>query len=158
MPTAVEQISKMRVARNPVVHEVAPGLQVAQAVPRKGETITAFLRRTGWATRDPKYGWQFSKRLPTILEVNGEAVLRKDWRRTKIAANDNVRFVSFPRGGNGKQGKQVLGLVALIAISAFAAWAGPALAAQFSVAGWVGSAITGGIGLGGELRINILEK
>jgi len=143
--------------RRPVTHVVAPGLEVASAQPRKGETVTAFLRRTGWATRDPEYGWQFRKRLPTILEVNGEAILRKDWRRTKIAANDNVRFVSFPRGG-GKQGKQVLGLVALVAVAAFAAWAGPALATQLGAGAWAGTALTAGIGLGGELRINMLEK
>lgn len=143
-------------ARRPVLHVVAPGLEVAQAVPRKGETITAFLRRTGWATRDPRYGWQFRKRLPTILEVNGEAILRKDWRRTKIAANDNVRFVSFPRGG-GKQGKQVLGLVALVAVAAFAAWAGPALAATYFGGSTIaGSLITGAIGLGGALLVNAL--
>ncbi len=143
-------------ARRPVLHVVAPGLEVAQAVPRKGETITAFLRRTGWAARDPRYGWQFRKRLPTILEVNGEAVLRKDWRRTKIAANDNVRFVSFPRGG-GKQGKQVLGLVALVAVAAFAGWAGPALAAQFFGGSTIaGGLITAAIGLGGSLLVNAL--
>ncbi len=146
-------------ARRPVLHVVAPGLEVAQAVPRKGETVTAFLRRTGWATRDPRYGWQFRKRLPTILEVNGEAVLRKDWRRTKIAANDNVRFVSFPRGG-GKQGKQVLGLVALVAVAAFAAWAGPAVAAGLGLTGTAatiaGGIVTGAIGLGGALLVNAL--
>ena len=144
--------------RRPVLHVVAPGLEVAQATPRKGETVTAFLRRTGWATRDPKYGWQFRKRLPTILEVNGEAILRKDWRRTKIAANDNVRFVSFPRGG--KQGKQVLGLVALVAVAAFAAWAGPAVAAGLGLTGTAatitGGLVTGAIGLGGALLVNAL--
>lgn len=146
-------------ARLPVLHVVAPGLEVARETPRKGETVTAFLRRTGWAFRDPKYGWQFKKRLPTILEVNGEPVLRKDWRRTKIAANDNVRFVSFPRGG-GKQGKQVLGLVALVAVAAFAAWAGPAAAAGLGLTGTAatitGGLITGAIGLGGALLVNAL--
>lgn len=146
-----------RIQRNPVIHVVAPGLEIAQARPRKGETITAFLRRTGWATKDARYGWQFRKRLPTILEVNGEAVLRKDWRRTKIAANDNVRFVSFPRGG-GKQGKQILGIVALVAVAAFAGWAGTALATQFGLGTVGATALTGAIGLGGELHINILER
>ena len=146
-------------ARRPVLHVVAPGLEVAQAVPRKGETITAFLRRTGWATKDPRYGWQFRKRLRTVLEVNGECVWRKDWRRTKIAANDNVRFVSYPRGG-GKQGKQVLGLVALVAVAAFAAWAGPALAAGLGLTGTtatiVGGAVTALAGVGGALMVNAL--
>jgi hypothetical protein len=58
-------------------HLVMPGLEVARAEARKRETVTAFLRRTGWATRDPRYGWQFRKGLPTILEIDGEAVLRK---------------------------------------------------------------------------------
>lgn len=143
--------------RRPVLHVVAPGLEVARAAPLKGETVTAFLRRTGWATRDPRYGWQFRKRLPTILEVNGEAILRKEWRRTKIAANDNVRFVSFPRGG-GKQGKQILGIVALVAVAAFAGWAGPALASQFGIGTAGAYATTAAIGIGGELRINMLEE
>lgn len=144
-------------ARRPVLHVIAPGIDVAQAAPRKGETVTAFLRRTGWAKKHEKYGWQFQTRLPTMLEINGEAILRRDWRRTRIAANDNVRFVSMPRGG-GKQGKQILGLVALVAVAAFAAWAGPALATQLGAASWVGGVATGAIGLGGELRINMLEN
>ncbi len=45
------------------------------------------------------------------------------WRKTRIAANDNVRFISKPLGG-GQNGKQILGLVALVAVSAFAVWAG----------------------------------
>ncbi|MBN8978006.1 MAG: DUF1983 domain-containing protein [Rhizobiales bacterium] len=147
--------------RRPVLHVVAPGLEIAQAVPRKGETVTTFLRRTGWAHRDPRYGWQFRKRLPTILEVNGEAVLRKDWRRTKIAANDNVRFVSFPRG-DGKQGKQVLGLVAMIAVAAFAGPLGGMVASGLGfTAGTTAFTIASGlataaIGLGGALLVNAL--
>jgi hypothetical protein len=142
-------------ARRPVLHVVAPGLEVAQAAPRKGETVTAFIRRTGWATRDPRYGWQFRTRLPTYLTVNGDAVLRKDWRKTRIAANDNVCFISVPRGG--KQGKQVLGLVALVAVAAFAAWAGPVLAASyFGGSAIAGGLVTGAIGLGGALLVNAL--
>jgi hypothetical protein len=38
-----------------------------------------------------KYGWQFRKGLPTILEINGEAVLRRDWRRRRIGARTDVR-------------------------------------------------------------------
>lgn len=152
-------------ARRPVLHVVAPGFEVAREAPRKGETITAFLRRTGWATRDPKYGWQFRKGLPTILEINGAAVLRKDWRRTKIAANDNVQFVSFPRGGGGKGGmKQVVGLVALVALAAFAApLAGAALGAvglssSATLIGGLtlGQALTGALMLGGSLLISSL--
>jgi hypothetical protein len=56
-----------RARREPAIvrHLVMPGLEVARAEARPRETVTAFLRRTGWATRDRKYGWQFRKGLPT---------------------------------------------------------------------------------------------
>jgi hypothetical protein len=147
-------------ARKPVLHVVMPGMEVAREEIKPRETITAFLRRTGWAWRDKKYGWQFKKGLPTVLEVNGESVLRKNWRSTRIAATDNVKFVSFPMGGgSGGGAKQVIGLVALIAVSAFAIWAGPALAAAlFAGSAFAGTAITAGIGLGGAMTINALER
>ena len=65
------------------------------------ETVTAFLHRTRWATRHRTYGWQFRKDLPTIPEINGQAVLRKDWRHRRISACAEVRCVSYPRGGRG---------------------------------------------------------
>lgn len=145
-------------ARKPVVHVVMPGMEVARAEIKPRETISAFLRRTGWATKDRKYGWQFKKGLPTVLEVNGENVLRKDWRYQRIASDDVVRFVSFPMGGSGSSGtKQVAGLVALIAVSAFASLVvGPAIAAEFgATAGWLGTAA---VGIGGALVINVLER
>lgn len=142
-------------ARQPVLHVVMPGLEVARETPRKGETVTAFLRRSGWATRDRKYGWQFRKGLPTILEINGEAVLRRDWARRRIRAADHVRFVSYPLGGGGNTAKQVVGLVALVAVSAFALWAGPALAGALGAPAWAGGAFTAGISLGGDFKINI---
>ena len=144
-----------RARREPatVRHLVMPGLEIARAEARPRETVTAFLRRTGWATRDRKYGWQFRKGLPTVLEINGEAVLRGDWRRRHIGARGDVRFVSYPLGGGGNGGaKQILGLVSLIAVSAFAFWAGPIVAGAL---GFGGSALVGGlataaIGLGGS--------
>lgn len=136
-----------------------PGLEVASAVPKPRETITAFLRRTGWAFKDKEYGWQFKKGLPTVLEVNGKPVLRRFWRTTRIAANDNIRFLSFPlgAGGRGSSSKQIAGMVALVAVSAFALWAGPLVAASF----FAGSSIAGGlttaaIGIGGSLLVNAL--
>ncbi|WP_456705852.1 host specificity factor TipJ family phage tail protein [Bradyrhizobium sp. USDA 4452] len=145
-------------ARCAVTHMVMPGLEVASAEPRRGETVTAFLRRTGWAVRDREYGWQFRKGLPTILEINGEAVLRKDWRRRRIRAADVVRFTSYPLGGgNGGGAKQVIGLIALVAVSAFAFWAGPALAgALFGDSALAGSLLTAGIAIGGSLLVNAL--
>lgn len=141
-------------ARKPVLHVVMPGMEVAREEPKQRETVAAFLRRTGWATKDKKYGWQFRKGLPTVLEINGEPVLRKAWRTTRIAADDVVRFVSYPLGGQGGGAKQVIGLVALIAVSAFALWAGPALFG----AGIPGMLGTAAIGCGGVLLINALGR
>jgi sulfur carrier protein ThiS len=166
--TATAQKPRQRraqTARRPVLHVVMPGCEVARAEPKPRETITAFLRRTGWATKDKAYGWQFKKGLPTVLEVNGESVLRKHWRTRRIAANDNVRFVSFPLGGGGSSGsKQVIGLVALIAVAAFATvvTAGGA-AGLFGVgtllANSAGAAVLGAtIGTGDTLIINALEQ
>jgi hypothetical protein len=45
-------------ARKPVLHVVMPGMEVASEEIKPRETITAFPRRTGWAWRDKKYGWQ----------------------------------------------------------------------------------------------------
>lgn len=146
-------------ARKPVLHVVMPGMEVAREEIKPRETIAAFLRRTGWATKDKVYGWQFKKGLPTVLEVNGESVLRKNWRSTRIAANDNVRFVSYPLGGgNSSTGKQVIGLVALVAVAAFAIWAGPlvATALGFSGSALVGGLATAALGLGGSLLVNAL--
>ncbi|MES2030834.1 MAG: host specificity factor TipJ family phage tail protein [Pseudomonadota bacterium] len=140
-------------ARKPVLHVVMPGCEVARAEIKPRETISAFLRRTGWASKDRQYGWQFKKGLPTVLEVNGEPVLRKFWTSTRIAANDNVRFVSYPLGGQGNGVKQVIGLVALVAVSAFALWAGPAL---FGAGTFGALATTAAIGIGGSLLINAL--
>lgn len=155
-PSRARRQRRADAARQPVIHLVMPGLEVARAAPRRGETITAFLRRTGWATRDRQYGWQFKKGLPTILEINGEAVLRRGWARRRIAAKDNVRFVSYPLGGGagGNTAKQVIGLVALVAVSAFALGA-PALLGL--AAGSFGAlATTAAIGIGGSLLINAL--
>lgn len=132
-----------------------PGCEVARAEIRPRETVTAFLRRVGWATKDRRYGWQFKKGLPTILEVNGEPVLRKFWRSTRISASDSVRFVSFPLGGRGSGVKQVIGLVALVAVSAFALWAGPAL---FGAGTFGALATTAAIGVGGSLLVNALTS
>jgi sulfur carrier protein ThiS len=140
-------------ARRPVLHVVMPGCEVARAEIKPRETMAAFLRRTGWATKDRQYGWQFRKGLPTVLEINGEAVLRKAWATRRVAANDNVRFVSYPLGRQGNGAKQVIGLVALIAVSAFALWAGPAL---FGAGTFGAFATTAAIGIGGSLLINAL--
>jgi hypothetical protein len=159
-------------ARTPVLHVVMPGCEVARAEPRPRETVTAFLRRTGWAVRDRKYGWQFKKGLPTILEINGEPVLRKFWRCRRIAANDAVRFTSYPLGGGSSGGKQVAGLVALIAVAAFAVIGGPLVAAELGLTAvnaagvtalttggmLVSAAFTAGVPLSGTMLVNSLRK
>ncbi|MDA9400913.1 hypothetical protein XH79_19520 [Bradyrhizobium sp. CCBAU 45389] len=137
-----------------MLHLVMPGLEVAREAPRPRETVTAFLRRTGWARRDRVYGWQFRKGLPTILEINGEPVLRKNWSRRRIVANDNVHFVSYPLGGaGGNTTKQVIGLVALIAVAAFAAPLGGVIAGAMGLPGAAGL-IGAGLALGGSLCVN----
>ncbi|MCK1600828.1 hypothetical protein IVB02_05180 [Bradyrhizobium sp. 166] len=141
--------------RHPVLHLVMPGVEVARVEPLPRETVTAFLRRSGWATRDSKYGWQFKKGLPTILEVNGEAILRRDWRRRRIGAKDSVRFVSYPLGGGGgNSAKQVIGLVALVAVAAFAGPLGGAIASSLSLSAGFGTAIGAGLAVGGSLQVS----
>ncbi|UFX42057.1 DUF1983 domain-containing protein [Bradyrhizobium sp. 41S5] len=134
-----------------------PGLEVARAEPRPRETVTSFLRRTNWAWRDRTYGWQFAKGLPTILEINGEAVLRKEWRRRRISSADQVRFLSFPRGGGqgGNAVKQVIGIVALVAVSAFALWA-PVGLFGLTAGSFGATALGAGLAIGGTLLVNAL--
>ncbi|MFC0243682.1 host specificity factor TipJ family phage tail protein [Rhodopseudomonas telluris] len=170
LPTALPAAERSRARRNrraagarrPVLHVVMPGVEVARAVPRPRESIAGFLRRTGWAVHDGR-GWRFRKGLPTICELNGAPLLRRDWRRRRIGARDQVRFVSAPlQGGQGGGStvKQVIGLVALVAVAAFAAWAGPALVAGMGLTGTAasiaGGLATGLIGLGGALLVNSL--
>jgi len=148
--------------RREVVHLVMPGLEVARQAPRPRETIAGFLRRTGWAALDRQYGWQFRKGLPTICEIDGEAVLRKDWRRRRIRPGEQLRFMSYPLGGNGQGGaKQVIGLVALVAVAAFATFvtgggAAALLGSAFGAGTFGAAALGATIGLGGALLINAL--
>ncbi|MBR0940267.1 hypothetical protein ABIF65_003368 [Bradyrhizobium japonicum] len=160
-PANTRRQRRAKRARSPVLHLVMPGLEVAHAEPRPRETVTAFLRRTGWAKRDPVYGWQFRKGLPTVLEINGEAVLRKGWSRRRIAAKDNVRFVSYPLGGGGGGAKQVIGLVALVAVAAFATVvtggaAAGLLGAAFGAGTFGAAALGATIAVGGSLLVNAL--
>ena len=121
---------------------------------RPRETVTAFLRRTSWATHDRNYGWQFRK---------GPADRPRDQRRGGAAQGvaqapsspqtTDVRFVSYPLGGGNNGVKQIIGLVTLIAVSAFALWAGPAL---FGAGTFGALATTAAIGIGGSLLINAL--
>jgi hypothetical protein len=143
------------------VHLVMPGLEVGREQLRPRETIAGFLRRTGWGRLDPIYGWQFRKGLPTTCEINGEPVLRAEWRRRRIKLGEQLRFLSYPLGSDGGGAKQIIGLVALVAVAAFATFitgggAAALLGAGFG-AGTFGAAALGAVvGIGGSLLINAL--
>ncbi|MGY4224322.1 hypothetical protein ACVMIH_001683 [Bradyrhizobium sp. USDA 4503] len=157
VPRPRDRRRRERATRHPALHLVMPGLEVARAEPRSRETVTSFLRRTNWAWRDRTYGWQFAKGLPTILEINGEAVLRKEWRYRRIGPDDQVRFLSFPRGGEqgGNAVKQIIGIVALVAVSAFALWA-PVGLFGLAAGSFGATALGAGLAIGGTLLVNAL--
>jgi hypothetical protein len=90
-------------------------------------------------------------------------VLRRDWRRRRISARAEVRFVSYPLGGGGSGNgtKQVIGLVALIAVAAFATFvtdgaAAGLLGSAFAAGTFGASALGAAIGIGGALLVNAL--
>ena len=108
-------------------HVILPGQVVAQAHPRRRETVQRFLDRSGW---------HFV--LPTICEIDGTPLLRahRGWRRRRIRAGEHVEFVSRPMGSRGGgAGKSVLGLVAMIALSALAPGLGTVLAGTLGTLG-----------------------
>jgi hypothetical protein len=142
-------------ARVCVSHLMLPGHVTLRDTARAGETIAAYLRRTGSAKRI-RIGrnWVWSFPLPTICVRNGQPVLQKAWRRIKIKAGDVIEFRSRPMGGGrGGTGKQVMGLVALVALAAFAPWAGGAL---FGAGTLLAGLAQAGIMIGGALLINAL--
>jgi hypothetical protein len=68
-----------------------PGLEVARAAPRPRESIAGFLRRTGWAVLDRRYGWQFRKGLPTVCEIDGEAADSPTCQAQSLKTNSSRR-------------------------------------------------------------------
>lgn len=112
-----------------------------------GERISDFLLRTGWAKpSDGPTKWSFT--LPTILVINGNPVMQREWKRRRIKEDDDIVFWYRPMGGGSGRGKSVIGIVAAIGLAVFAPWAG---AAVFG-AGTVGAAFfTAAIGTGGVL-------
>jgi sulfur carrier protein ThiS len=70
-------------------------------------------------------GWQFN--LPTVCKVNGVYYSRTEWATHRLAANDNVEFISRPLGGMGGNGgstaKSIGAIVAMVALTALAPWA-----------------------------------
>lgn len=67
--------------------------------------------------------------LPTVCFHNGKPVLRRDWSKTVVAAEDVVIFQALPAGGGGGSNPlQVVAVVAMIAIAVAAPYiAGPAV-------------------------------
>jgi sulfur carrier protein ThiS len=70
-------------------------------------------------------GWQFN--LPTVCKVNGAYYSRTEWATHRLAANDNIEFISRPLGGMGGGGgssaKSIGAIVAMVALTALAPWA-----------------------------------
>jgi len=70
-------------------------------------------------------GWRFD--LPTVCKVNGVYYSRTEWATHRLAANDNVVFLSRPLGGMGGNGgstaKSIGAIVAMVALTALAPWA-----------------------------------
>lgn len=140
---SLQRPSRRRPAQ--VRHVILPGQEVARTTARRRETIARLLERTGW---------QF--RLPTIVEIDGVPVLRRDrgWKRRRIHAGEAVTFLSRPQGGGSNSGKSVIGLVAMVALSALVPGIGAALT---PILGGVGSALaTGAIVAGAGFAINTL--
>jgi sulfur carrier protein ThiS len=147
-----------------VCHIVLPGQEIARAQAKPRETVAAFLRRSQWATRDKRHGWQF--RLPTICVINGSPVLRSRWRSMRLAPSDRVEFLSRPMGGGSaggsSTGKQVAGLIAIIALTALAPGIGTmaagalGFAASTSAGAAVGALIGAGIPVGGAVLLDAL--
>ena len=148
---ARRRLASAAVLRAHARHFVLPGQLIAYKPCRRGETIAGFLRRTKWSRHSKRCGWQFT--LPTICVVNGQPVLQKHWRTTRIRAGDCVEFWSRPLGGS-RGTKQVAGIVALVAVAALSLWAGPAL---FGAGTFAAYATSAAIGCGGGLEVDALK-
>lgn len=95
---------------------------------------------------------------PFIAMVNGEAVLRKDWRK-KIKHGDILAFVdvnAIPQDGGGG-GSDPLRIVAMIALTYFTMGAGAALWMPAGMAGTMGGSLLAGAAfMAGSMVINAL--
>lgn len=94
---------------------------LAELSPRKGETVAAFVTRSGWDLA----------LMPTVCRIGSRYYGRTEWDKRKIRANDNVLFISRPTGGGGGgQGKAIGAAIAMIALAVLAPYAaGAAIAA-----------------------------
>ncbi|MCB5173638.1 host specificity factor TipJ family phage tail protein [Microvirga lenta] len=86
-------------------------------------------------------GWRFD--LPTVCKVNGQYYARSEWGTHRLAANDNVEFLSRPlggAGGGGSSAKSIGAIVAMVALTAIAPWAMGAIGLT-GVAASIGSSL-----------------
>jgi len=84
---------------------------------------------------------------PTLVQLNGRPVLRRDWSTTMIGPLDVVYFRALPAGGQG--GSNPLGAILAIAVAIAVPVVGPMLGAALGfAAGSLGAAlVTAGVGL-----------
>ncbi|MFG1198486.1 host specificity factor TipJ family phage tail protein, partial [Xanthobacter aminoxidans] len=136
------------------VHIVLPGQVLGRAQPRARETVAGFLRRARRSGGAPR-AWA-TDILPTVVAINGEPVLRADWRRRRLRASDRLVVMSRPLGGSRAQNKQVLGLVALVGLSLLAPGVGTWIAGLgLGISASVGSAA---FLIGGSFLVSTLVK
>lgn len=123
------------------------------ARPKRGESIRAFVDRTGWEKRGLAM-------IAVEVDRDGKAspILRRDWTR-KIKSTDQICFVARPAGGGGasRQIGAIVALIALMVISTVVAGPGGLIASTgFGAA--IGSAglavISSVIVAGGSLLIS----
>lgn len=69
--------------------------------------------------------------LPTICQLNGEWISRKEWESRRVRHGDTVIFVTLPHGGEG--GSNPLKIILMIVVMVFAWWAAPYAATAIGV-------------------------
>lgn len=112
-----------------------------------GKRIRTILKSKGLINTQGK------RAVPFIVQVNGKAVLEKQWGRV-IRDQDVLSVAHLPRGGNG--GSNPLQIVAMIAVIIIAIYA--PYAAGFAYGTWQAAAISSAVMLAGGLLINMLFK
>jgi len=120
-------------------------------VPESGLVLPMAVHRT--KKRNPtieeviaEAGWRFD--LPTVCKINGQYYGRAEWSTYRIAANDNVEFLSRPLGGGssgGSTAKTIGAVVAMVALTALAPYAMAAIGLT-GIAASIGSALLIGAG------------
>lgn len=87
---------------------------------------------------------------PFIVQLNGKALLEKQWYKTIIRDQDVLSVTHLPRGGGNSNPLQIIGMIALIIVAMYAPYA-------LGMAGtFAGSLVTAGIMIGGSLILNMM--